>query len=642
MDNRVKLGSNWYYLAEGTKITRQFYVEWTDNLRTTGQQQRADRSRISSWLMNDFSRGVGLKRIKDYSSNSLELKRLWDSTSETRWQGQVTPSIEAQAATKTGSQKIVSRMVHHKGSYFTLGYNTYFRDLDCLKWNSSTSNWDKAADVGADNNVGIFDGQGANTHIADATHFDLVSTGGKLYAIMQTAIPGLGAGDCPTIGESDDGDSTWTLTDFESTLATWLPLFMLYYNNVMYIAIQSSQDTRVYTHDLTTTWALKATVRSAGEATGLEGFEDTSGTADPFLATRDTVWLIDTSATAPISYVDLRENASTGNGVQLKVWNDYLMIPYDNAGVIRYESNGDSTLVGLDLDDGLTAESLGDVTATLSTINWFFVAVGGSSATTYAKIWAYDGTGWHFIYRHATANQEIRFIGVNAGTLHIVYTTAATTTSEKYLDNVLLNPVNATGMKWNDDCYIELPEYDGGMPEFGMGVYKVFGDADDLVDTDEYIEVHYGTDGASATTTDLGDINATTSYLTFGSGVGITATRIQPHFVLTRSANTKAPKLKSMILNYLIAPGSSHIRTLYTFTINLLKSATELVPLETVITNLNTIAASKTLTTLEYARPASVNVLCLDMSSSEEVQQTLNELQRGEREGDITCYFITM
>ena len=48
------------YKIKGAVI-RQPLLEWPNNLRLTGQQERTDRSMLSSWVMDDWSGGLGIE-----------------------------------------------------------------------------------------------------------------------------------------------------------------------------------------------------------------------------------------------------------------------------------------------------------------------------------------------------------------------------------------------------------------------------------------------------------------------------------------------------------------------------------------------------------------------------------------------------
>ena len=624
MENKIKLGTNWYVLAEGSRITRQPLQEWTANIRTTGQQQRADRAFVSTWPIKDVSYGVGLKRID--IDNPDHFKRLWDATAETRFPGQVTPSLEATAATKTGATEIVSKIVYFKGDYFCLGANG--TNLDSLKWNSGTSNWDKAGDVVT----------------MTSTPCDLVlSQDGGTPCLLASYLAGSDA----EWRKSTDGATWSTPTDDETTGYPPCTRTLLVLGTEIFIATVVSDIITIWKKTDVDATESEVCKFPASDVTGWAVFWDTAGNSRPMAGTSQGWWMIDTANDKAVFYGDLTEAISTANCVQMVNWNNYLMIPTDGAGMIMYDADGDSVYMGLDLDDGLVSEAQGDITAMTFSNLWLFVAVGGGAALKYARVWAYDGIGWHCVYRHATANQTIKYLGFIAGALHIVYNTGAGTTSELFVEDMLVNPVTSSGISWNDDSYITLPEYDGGVPEFGMGIYRIYGDADDLVDDDEYLSVYYGTNGASVTTTDLGDINATTKSLAFGSGVGIQCTRIQPHIILKRSAAAKAPKLKSLVLSYLVKAGSEAggEREIFTFTIDAVKTSLfsgEERTIEKIITDLDTIRATKTLTAFQYGRLSAINVLVLEMPSIEEVREAYNELQTGEREALITCRVVEM
>ena len=126
--------------------------------------------------------------------------------------------------------------------------------------------------------------------------------------------------------------------------------------------------------------------------------------------------------------------------------------------------------------------------------------------------------------------------------------------------------------------------------------------ADSLTDdSNEYIEVEYGLDGA-ATTTDLGNFTSSTTKVTFASDVGVSAKNIGLRLKLNRADGTatNTPELKDIVIEGYVVPATAYEHTL---TIDLEQTAIDTgQAVETVISNLETLISTLTQVTFKFGQ----------------------------------------
>ncbi|GAH67270.1 unnamed protein product, partial [marine sediment metagenome] len=262
------------------------------------------RAYISTWVMRDFSGGVGLKRID--VDNDDHFKRLWDSTAETRWLGQVTPSLEAQEAGKTGGAEIVSRIVAFKGDYFCLGLDG--TDLNCLKWTSP--NWASAGDV-----VTLHADSGTYGKPCDL----IVSQDGGVSCLLAsykdvTTGPYYGT----HFKKSTDGANWSSPTDsyIHTASASTAPFpsekALLVIGSELFVCTFTAENLiKIYKKtDVDAEESEVCSFQSGGEGTGFIAFWDTSGNFVPFVGTQEGWWMIDTTNNKAVFYGDLTESIS--------------------------------------------------------------------------------------------------------------------------------------------------------------------------------------------------------------------------------------------------------------------------------------------------------------------------------------------
>jgi len=249
--------------------------------------------------------------------------------------------------------------------------------------------------------------------------------------------------------------------------------------------------------------------------------------------------------------------------------------------------------------------------------NLLFAAVGGGAASRNGWIMCHNGLGWHVFYKHATANQKMEWLMVSSeddGTprLHFAVRVAADNTASSLLARPLTNPRDAQTYAYQANGYLYLPEYDFDLPEIDKSFRKVFVNAVSLGTTStEYEAVTYGTDGAAASTTALGNIISGTTSLSMPTGAttGVSAKSIALGRTLYRTAaNTALTPFDRGAVIKLKARFTPTYR--YYFTVDIDKTATRAQSgnKRTVVTNLITATALVTQPTFQYIPISQTNV----------------------------------
>tara|TARA_R100000656_G_scaffold124311_1_gene102224 strand:- start:53 stop:1099 length:1047 start_codon:yes stop_codon:yes gene_type:complete len=236
------------------------------------------------------------------------------------------------------------------------------------------------------------------------------------------------------------------------------------------------------------------------------------------------------------------------------------------APIYKLTVQGNSRIIesgfGLSYGDGVPDDMLGPVRWMKSAGDQLFISVGGGDSGRNARILAWNGKGWHHMYKNSSANQNIDWIDVDSGDdgvprLHFAERTATANSASKYLAQPLVNPRSGVSIKRAvDGQFIELPYYDLGMPHNSKNFLTAHLSADDLTASHETVEFHYGLNGADRDTTDLGDFTSSVSKIDFASGAGVSAKDIGIMLKLNRndSTNTNTPKIKDIIIEGAVVP----------------------------------------------------------------------------------------
>ena len=367
---------------------------------------------------------------------------------------------------------------------------------------------------------------------------------------------------------------------------------------------------------------------------GLQTYIGIDGESKLYLGTSEGLYEIDTSPSTWTFELLMPMPNSTHNCRRMTIHEGSLWFAQgvDNdspAPIYKLTVQGNSRIIepgfGLSYGDGVPSDMLGPVRWMKSAGDQLFIAVGGGAASRNARVLAWNGFGWHSMTKFGSANQKIDWLDIGSGDdgvprLHYgvrnTSTGAAARTDAYFLEQPLVNPRSGVTIKREADGeFIELPYYDLGMPHESKNFLAAHISADDLTASHETIEFHYGLNGASRTTTDLGDFTSSVSKLQFASGAGVSAKDIGITLKLNRndSTNTNTPKIKDIIIEGAVVPT---ILYEHQMTIDLEQTAEETgQSVETVISNIESLIESVVQTQLKFGQVSKYVTLDRERSS---------------------------
>jgi len=428
------------------------------------------------------------------------------------------------------------------------------------------------------------------------------------------------------------------------------------FGNTLVLALNEIDVTSVWkSTDAAANWTQIANdLSSAGDINGKASYFDQANATAPVFATENALYAVDITNNEIDILIDYSHRSHSENGRGMVLHNSRLYIPMGDGGVLEYFWVGDHAEVrevGPNRDDGLPAARRGHALSGVGIDRWVFFTYGGHTATTNASILALDleDYSWHSIYYESDANVELPFItgsSENDDVVRLIFTEEAispTSNPMHMLTEILASPDSGVTIKRQSSGVLQLPTFDGGMPEVPTNFLEVVLEAESLSATTsgEWIDYDYGTNGAAYTTTDLGDFLSGDKDLTFGSGLGISAKTLNQQLTLHRgSTNTNTPLLRNLVLNYLKVPATRYI---YRIVIDLEETArTYQITPEDVITNLQTVQDSVTMVSFKYSRAAAVNVKALPEWAWRFAIGEANYEHEGMREGELALVLVKL
>lgn len=570
---KVKLDGKSYNLRG--VVSRSTVEEWLPQVRFTGEQKRIDRGHISHWATTELRGGFGSEVFTEGQRD-----KFWDSEIDTRRNPYCLPADPQTPTAVTG--KFVAAC-GFGGTYYALYYTA--DKVALAYWDSGE--WKAKSDI-------------ATTLTTPVAHA-LVVHKSKLYAFFSTS-----AGQFFRWSSSADA-SSWsglayvysakyiTETKTVRVCDAGSRLFVLWINET------DSNLELSDTVDAGANWTHNEVTTILDEPTGLVIFWDEDGAEKPFVASKNSLWMTAADGTSPVKKLDFSAFPYTNNCRDMCIWNNFLILPLGE-GCIKYTNLGQVTLFGMDLYDGVPDEKRGEIASMFVVGEWLYAAVGGQAAARKACVFAYRGLGWHFMWKYATADKDILFIGGESTDdgvprLHIIGE-IGTTTNEfyRYLKYPFENPKRQSLYEFDTGKELTLPRFDGEMEEEETSFYEALVGAD-LTD-DERIELFYGLDGDSPVQFQ-GVFVDEAKKLKFGKK-GIAATRMQPKLKFVRGATTtKSPWLRAFIVRYEKMPDR---RREFRFEVDLSTSALGHRTPESVRAELDELAANKTLIEFKYGK----------------------------------------
>ena len=314
---------------------------------------------------------------------------------------------------------------------------------------------------------------------------------------------------------------------------------------------------------------------------GVAVMRDPAGVERLYVGLAEGVWEVNTSAWTAQKVMTLPFHEDNCRGMithQGSLWVPIAngeSAPFDMAKitstasgyVIEVTETMDGIFLSLMAGDGCPTDYLGPIRTMVSSGSMLFAAGGGGAASRNAWILVHNGLGWHPFFRNGTANQEIQWLHISAEDdgaerLHFTERTAtgaSATVTASFLGLPLSNPKDGQTYNYQLNGYIDRPEYNLDMPNVDKSIRSVYVDAADLGTTSaEYENIDYGTDGAAASTSDLGNIVDGTQTLEFASGAGLSAKSVSIRQNLIRDAGSTAhsPKDRGVQVNIKAKPAT--------------------------------------------------------------------------------------
>ena len=557
--------------------------------RTQGTQSRGNDPSMNHFLHRSFPWGIGWSRIKREIGRGVG--GLLDSTCWTAL-GPVTLGKLQEVQSHAANADHWKKAVNFKSDLWGLFERDFsaanVTDIVSRKFGATSDDWTGGGQIRAAND-------GGDPNATGIRGFDLGVHKGSLFVLCSGAPLPAGAtaeefvygvassaagatwADAGLIGWPDSATTNRYLTstitrrnDFNDDMGR-----LLSFGNVLLAAIYrhpSSTDGTGLIEVLSSTdsganWASDVTIPASDGPKAFVDWVTIGGVRSPVLVIPDGVYSIDyTNNTFALIYA-LDGDPNTGRWAE--VGNDGSLYVGLGSGsilrlTIREADNLDVMVIGPP-GDGLVTAKQGRANYILKTPSeWLLVAYGGHAASRNASIFMIDTsviltdpeTGkrfmpWHHMYQDGTANLDIVALAYSTEDdatprLHFAVEGAAASVNS-HIEEPFVNPKQSTTVKYQATSILRLPDDDLGDPQATTTILDSIVDADDLsVDTTgQYITLRYGLNGASDTTTTLGNFLSGIESLAFGaSSQGVADSRIGINLLFTRDAtNTNRPLL---------------------------------------------------------------------------------------------------
>ena len=508
---KIHLNNEPYWI---TNLTSDRYEQWPEQLRTTGEQLRADRAPFPLWAPDDLLAGMGRKNWK-----AGEASYLFGSC-ETRWGRATLPlRIKSCDLNADSTTALFKDYCDSKG-------NTYGLILDegaskCVKWDSSNAEWDVVGTIDAadcDGAYSIIEHEGNLQAVSDdngTLHTYKSTNAGVTWAAnADSSLSGLGPAVMLSIGDAGSSDLY---------LATWTTAT----NSI--VVYKSTDDAA--------NWTGVCTIYSSEGPKGLAWFEDPDGDEYPYLRTYEGTWRI---SAVPVKIVDTTAVGDEDDAQGMCVWQELLAIPEGEDMILR-DKDGLNTPMGFTARDGFPEDYKGHVTALIPARFHLFAASSG----TYCAIHAHNGQGWHPVFVDTTAGRSITSMHVSGNPEFPTLFFSLGADTHRYIENYHENPLEISDAEYEEEAFIQYPRFGGSLTEADSVFFSVQASAERLTNDGEEIDilyqVHSGDDYKF-----LGTLNESTTLLRFPDQ-GLIAKSIKLKAILKRGDSI----YKTPILNYI-------------------------------------------------------------------------------------------
>lgn len=554
---------------------------FVDQFDTSGGQSQQQLRGKDSQIFPNFMLGFGRNLIaSDSARNINEYRRFFDATADTRFEKIYLPILE-EDSTETGLE-VVRAFADFKGGFCALWEDNTGVDVVARTYTGSTTTWGGGGNVIQGTTTG-------DERVAS----DLMAHKTRLIALVVGDATAGNAGDSQMIFHSTNG-ATWNAATTQITanlLANGVGVHedinagLLAEVGSELVATVWDEDSgtiRFFSStDIGTTMVSEASniIPSSDGPHGVAVYPGIDGLKKLYVLAMEGLWEVDTApGTWTADMIFPTPGGVAVYGRRMMVGDDgalWFSVGVDDdtpAAFYRMVVEGDSriiTPVGLNLGDGVVSDMLGSVRYMTSAGGFQWAAIGGGKASRNARLVCWNSRGWHSMRRHGTENQKIEAIGIsgrddNLVRLHYGIRTGTGTSDTVFLGQPLVNPASGVSIKREASGFIDLPYIDGGMPlinaawlRFGINASLLSAD-----NTGEFIQMKYGLNGASRTTSPATAFEFVSGTLSqrlpsgSNSGQGETARNIGARVTLNRDGgtDTDTPELEDVIVTYLKQP----------------------------------------------------------------------------------------
>ncbi|MCX6020913.1 MAG: hypothetical protein NTZ05_04130, partial [Chloroflexi bacterium] len=532
--HEIILGEVRYPIIEPVRTSLQ--VSWPDK-QVIGEPGPDDEPLLSNWVISDSRGGLGVDLLD--LQDKRHAGRFWWSTAWTLTKNMITLPPYAQSCGNPGTADPVLTWEYKNAQYAVFGAKVY-------KWLEGSGTWS------------------SSLHTLPNAPIDAVVYV-KTVAVAVLVIA------CGTALVTFDG-TTWTdHTNTGSWLANW---------DDKVWKIDSVGQLKYSVDPAANAWTTDAVLRlhEDDSATGLlVGPEPETKSPVIYVTTTSGLWIHDASGPKlnPTGFV--APGQSTGGQGSAR-WRAMLYYNSRDLGVYQFNpvdgATPTVTPMGLDLDDGLPSDIKGVLVKLESTHNWLLALVDGGRGAVlvstgteptwdsetfpvtmgYTSLMAWNGVGWHCIWRSAASVAGGRVLSVSqAYGDYRVWFSAGKTVYYIRLNPAVENPRHSSTKTFTDQAVEYIT------PAFGAGTTQ-----DKLA-----VALKVNTEGCSATETVViyVDYDLSDSWALFGaiSSNGLHSFTFQTNdtfmdgkvynfirfkFVLSRgSNNTTRP-----VVTYVVAP----------------------------------------------------------------------------------------
>ena len=609
-----------------------------------GPNTLANLKNVLSIKIPNLTKGFGRERIdSDSARNPDEYRFFWDAQDvDTRWADGVRLGLLNVATTSEPDTSFIIAHAHYKGNFHTFWAeaNAAGTTQDLKSRIIATTAFSDGANIETEDGVaaGIrgFDMKALGQHLfvlmnhengAATSHFYFLSTNtaadGSSWTLNSTGA--MGTSDALTDRAAntyplDGGLIAPAMIAGRVIVANWQETA----GGV--IDITSFEGTPYTT---STADVEELSIASGGGPKGLEVYQDIDGKIKLWLGTQEGIHIIDASTTGSYTqddFIPMPMGSDTCR--RMKVHNGSLWAPVhadstQAAPIWKITVQGDSRIIdtqaGLDQGDGVPTEMLGPIYWLESAGPQLFAIVGGTAASRNSRVIVNKNGAWHPFRLNTNANEKYLWLGYGLNDRIYYSVHAAGSDAVETVDDATAHPLNNTSIVRDENGFIDLPYYDGGILDGGTW-HSVRVNAIDLSDTNsnEYVNVAYGGDDGSGglnarSSTDLGDFLAGTALIKWASGAGVDSVNmgLRVNLIQDSGGTTDTPKVRDIEIRVKKRPAN---RQGFMFLVDIEETADLLeTSTEEVITSLETARDLGTFPQFSYANMSSTFVDVIDI-----------------------------